>query len=342
MEPEMRQQLRLALQSAFADYDDLSLMISEGRWVGNEYYRLSDIVDHRPMPIVLSETIDYFERFGLTEYFVRNAWNANRGNSELISFVQQWFRNLESAPGPNHPRVEPANRSNHSNDAPDLTWSRLNQIRRSVCLVESVQPEVSATGVLIAPPTELNRWRAAVLTDWRVVAPYLDEAGMPRTDSRPPLRIRFDYTSAGIGTVESVASDWCIASNRGLGYAVVGLSRKHRLWGLWAAAPLNREPVKAYDTSLPIGSPVYVFHHAARQPIALSCGNVRDGELAGGLISYSARMLPNSAGAPCFDSSLRLVAIHLSKTPDGNRGLRIDAVRDQLAQDNCASLLDVG
>jgi hypothetical protein len=34
-----------------------------------------------------------------------------------------------------------------------------------------------------------------------------------------------------------------------------------------------------------------------------------------------------SAGAPCFDAELRLIALHQNPHREGNRGIRADAIR---------------
>jgi hypothetical protein len=53
--------------------------------------------------------------------------------------------------------------------------------------------------------------------------------------------------------------------------------------------------------------------------------------LEGNRISYSAGTKLVSAGAPCFDSELRLIALHQAKHPRYNRGVLAAAIKRFLA-----------
>jgi hypothetical protein len=80
-------------------------------------------------------------------------------------------------------------------------------------------------------------------------------------------------------------------------------------------------------------SPLLVLHHPAAGALAASLGRVVDMTGDGTRLRYRTDTAPGSAGAPCMDASLNLVAMHQSREAEGvGVGLRMSVVAPRLEE----------
>jgi hypothetical protein len=215
-----------------------------------------------------------------------------------------------------------------------MDWLRLERSRRAVCHLERSPPEerlpaeALGTAVLVGPYT--------VATTFWAVGQYFPD-GQP-VSTRPPLQLRFDYLggadnpSRRSGTICGLAESWLVAADRDLGFALLRLAQQRGNDDLDGPVLNKRKWMEFQGAYVTDGDPILILQHPRGRPIALSVGVIQSADVGSSRISYSAGTQPGSAGAPCFDSELRLIALHEGKFGAGNRGVRVDAIRRHLIE----------
>lgn len=317
-----RKRLDKALEDSFPAYFDLRKLLSEEiEWPGEIEYRLENIVsDKLPQDQVRLELINWADKYGLTECLVKGA-------ASVRSQVPAWkdlITDLFSAP-PSGAAAAPAR--------PPfvLNWLGLERIRRRVCLLEK-EPEGPdlpakelATAVLIGPDI--------VATTYLALGEFIFAKDNP---GRPPLQVRFDYLGvastpsrrSGIPTL--LADNWLFAADIELDIALLRLSERRGDDTLNGPLPEPRRWMRLHGDGAENGDPIVILQHPRGRPVSLSFGVIRQSKWGSKRISYSAGVQPCSIGAPCFDAELRLVALHQCPHQEGNRGIRVDAIRGYL------------
>jgi hypothetical protein len=219
-------------------------------------------------------------------------------------------------------------------DATELL-RRVNQITPRVCRVE-VDGRIRGNGFLIEPDT--------VLTTCAVAVDLLENRVQPAS-----VCCRFDYRVLPSGEIFSGVSvplkpsDWEVASSPPLDFVVLRLSR-----------PVGQEPVPPAGPGAPprgwielptaaaptaLGGPLFLPHSAPDGTLVLATGErLDDPETPPDRVRYAISTHAGSAGAPCVDHEMNLLAVHQSAAvgeggSDGfGQGLLATVVRDYLAR----------
>jgi hypothetical protein len=314
-----RKQLDGAMAESFPQYHDLRILLSDVEWPGEMDYKLENIVaevegqDH-----VRFKLIEWTEKYGLTECLVKGAADARAHLQVWKDLVAEWY-----------PAEKPGGLKVAGSRFPFvLNWLGLERIRRRVCLLERVPaaPDLPAqeiaTAVLVGPDI--------VATTFLAVGEFFAK-GKPVTQSLP-LQARFDYLgvantpSRRSGTPTALAGHALFAANEDLDIALLRLGER-RGEDQMNGPLLERRKWMLLHGEVADGDPIVVLQHPRGRPVSLSFGVVRQSKWDPQRICYSAGVQPCSIGAPCFNAELRLVAIHQCPHQEGNRGIRVDAIR---------------
>lgn len=211
-----------------------------------------------------------------------------------------------------------------------LEWrKRLERIESAVCRVE-VAGRAFGTGFLIGP--------RHVLTCFSVLATELKEA-----DGATQVAVRFDFKVAGDGTtlnpgqVYLLDTEWRVVSPVDeLDFALL------RVAGAPGLDPASGQPrgeprgwlTPAENYLFQPGEPLSIAHHLNGGPLklTLSAQAVVAASPDGRRITYRIETGPGSAGAPCFNQQLDVVALHSrkSETPSIKTGIPTAAILAQL------------
>jgi hypothetical protein len=154
--------------------------------------------------------------------------------------------------------------------------------------------------------------------------------------TRPPLQARFDYLGAANTPSRRsekptpLANAWQFAADEALDIALLRLGERRGEDPMDGPLPERRKWMLLHGDAVADGDPIVVLQHPRGRPVSLSFGVVRQSRWGPHRITDSAGVHPGSVGAPCFDSELRLIAIHQVPHPEGNRGIRVDAIRSFL------------
>lgn len=81
--PELRKQLREAIQTAYTSYDDLRIAIGEGTWQGLTNVRLEQFVKPDPLRLVVFNLVEWAENHGRVEDLYEVCVEGSPGNAEL-------------------------------------------------------------------------------------------------------------------------------------------------------------------------------------------------------------------------------------------------------------------
>ncbi len=222
----------------------------------------------------------------------------------------------------------------------------LSLLRRRICRIEYPTPEGDAfgTGFLVGADR--------ILTNYHVVNPPGATAPDPST-----ITCRFDYavedgvTSKG-KTVALDVAGWNIKQSP---YSQVDPGDSGGLPGeneldfalLKLAQPIGEETIQAdprgwIDLTHPAPAPVagdilFIVQHPKGDPLKLAIGATKGMNGNGTRVRYDANTEGGSSGSPCFDTKLRLVALHHGGDPDYwrpaeyNQGIPIALIGPRIA-----------
>jgi hypothetical protein len=217
---------------------------------------------------------------------------------------------------------------------------RIEQAEGRVCRVEidtPAGPHPLGTGVLVGP--------GLCLTAHHVISGVAGEA----------IRLRFDHRSAtAAGPVFALEQDWLAAgapssaADRSTDAAVVPALTELDFAVLRVAGEPGRQPApggapRGWVGAVRVDAPgpyedLFLLHHPQGAPLRLSIGPLLDVNANGTRLRHAVNTAPGSSGAPCFDVSLTLVAMHQGGDPDTrpqhrpthNRAVPITAIRQAL------------
>lgn len=203
---------------------------------------------------------------------------------------------------------------------------RLGRLRRAVARFEP-QPLAESranygTGFLVAPDI--------LMTNWHVVEASLYGASDPKG-----VIARFDCEvdvsgAETPGRVCGLADDWDCGHSAlvGLDYALIRLKEAP---GEDPTGGGTRGFVRLDGAHRPnADEPLIILQHPDAMPLKLSIGTVTKVDVNGRRIQYSANTMGGSSGSPCFNAALEPVAMHHRGNTDHNRGVRLDAIYNDL------------
>lgn len=234
-------------------------------------------------------------------------------------------------------------------------------IRRYVCLIE-INGAPRGTGVLVGPNL--------VLTSQHVIAPLFDAQGNPLPGAHELLVFHFDFYNNLVDdrpqpnprTTRLAAVNWLreqspphalermekpppddtpvaeldfalLCTAQAVGNEVLSDGRPRS----WAQARPNARPLALMQR-------IHISQHPGAQPLTGSSGSIWQLPANGARIRYDASTLQVSSGSPCWDNSLRLVAVHnfggvITSQGKLNQGVPISKIVEQLAA--CAPPIDL-
>lgn len=316
------------------------------------------------------EIIQAAERAGWTPDLVRAAYEARPVNTEFAELYQAL--GLATAVSLQHAGTETSASQKSTALGPgQLTtgladiaqWrERLATIEACVCRVE-VGTSAMGTGFLVGPDL--------VLTAYHVVAPLFTAR-----QSAKKVRFRFDYRVLGGEVAPGVILelhptawdiDYCpygdeinspashqLPTLDQLDYALLRLARSVGMEPRdpSAGSGLRRGwlPLPVTDSVITAGMPLAIAQYASGGPLKIAV----DTNAVLGLnenhtrIRYATNTEPGAGGAPCFDASWELVAIHqgAQRALDHSRlygeGIPISAIRNRLLRVGKAGALAAG
>jgi len=97
--PQQREQFRLAILSAFPNYDDLRMAIGEGDWPGLTNVRLEQFVPRDPMRLVAFNLVQWAEEHGRVKNLLEVCLHDNPAN-ELLNELAAPIHQLDETPTP--------------------------------------------------------------------------------------------------------------------------------------------------------------------------------------------------------------------------------------------------
>lgn len=211
------------------------------------------------------------------------------------------------------------------------------RIRRTLCRID-IEGKPEGSGFLVG--------HDLVLTCHHVVEDQLPIGGSPGDGTL--IRVRWVADNGAGEERVDLASDWLVASSvydpatqmargqlgvDGLDYALLRLARPigyERLDG--APRGFLREDVqdRPYDTD----KPVLIAQHpqGREQELAIETRGVIAMNAQQTRLRYRTNTEPGSSGAPVFDGSLRLIAMHASGANHANSGVPIGTILRDLQQ----------
>lgn len=318
-----RKELREALLDAFPTVDSFKILVADSL----DTY-LSDITrSQAPLEVMVFDTIEWAERCGRLSQLVLGALSSRPGNSRLRSAAAN-FEFPEAVAG----ELERLTRSNVPFASPTEWVGQLQRLQRAVCRVEWLNGAF-ATGFLVGPDL--------VITGDFVVHDFWDDKKKAET-----VRFRFDYRDGPKGNVEPGTAyplhpgDWRVfkSSNRDLPFAVIRLAEWAADGGPRWGLSLSREPTTP-------GQAAMLLQHVQAGPLRLAIGTVVAANLqeSPGQVYYTVSTDHGSAGAPCFNTELKVIAMHVGRSPGtvGEKtkfGIQMSAILAHLKQNGIAGV----
>jgi Trypsin-like peptidase domain/Effector-associated domain 1 len=333
---------------------------------------LGDIVADGPMKDMAFDLLGTAEREGWTVDLVREGYQFNARNPELLKVYQKYgfapgvSAQQAGAAVPDVRSVAEGLEKTIKARLPAFDFAvwreKMALVESRVCRVE-IGGNAAGTGFLVGPD--------AVLTNYHVLRPALD-------GTTPPAKVacRFDYKVLADGSrVEGVvvglhATDWKLDSSPHsaaelthtpdtppptpdeLDYALVRLARPV---GDEPAAPKGGAEaprrgwlaVPAAATTFVPKMPLMIAQHPDGKPLKLAVDTESViGVNAGGTrVRYATNTEAGSSGSPVFDLDWNLVALHhlgdpaYDHPPAYNQGVPIDKIRARLAAHGMAKAL---
>ncbi|MEM7133739.1 MAG: effector-associated domain EAD1-containing protein [Chloroflexota bacterium] len=212
---------------------------------------------------------------------------------------------------------------------------KLTSIRKQVGRIEIDDQAIIGTGFLIGPST--------IITPYHVVEDFIDGR---RNWKRALIRFDFSVSDDNVylndGHRFLFASDWLVDFSpysptdlhplpkkseptlEELDYAIIRLSEQPGNEVLEGELSMTRGwiPFPQTEPNLSIDSPMHIAHHPSGEPLKISLGqqSIIETNVNMSRVRYRTQAEPGSTGAPCFDQSWNLVAMHHAGDPGfGNR-----------------------
>jgi len=311
-----RKEIRLALLEAYPTPSDLRMLVEET--LGEPLQNISLAND---MPTIAFDLIGWARARGRLSELIAGA-AAERPRSSRLKTLSSRFEFTARVAGEEERVVR--------DDVPfenALQWAeKMYRSRSSVCRIEP-QPlkesnEGYGTGFLVA--------KDVVLTNYHVVDSQFFHA------DRVVLRFDCDFGSDGKetpGRTCGLAADWKVATSPrvadgGCDYALLRLAEKVADDAL-PAGPRGALGMGPHDFRW--GQPLFILQHPMARPLSLSIGTVTNAAHSPVQIAYDANTDGGSSGSPCFNSALRVVALHHWGETKQNVGVKAESILKDLA-----------
>jgi hypothetical protein len=322
-----RAAIRKALVAAFPTWGALQILVDDR--LSEQLHNISAPVKN--MPEVAHDLVIWAQARGRITELVIGASAENPMCPELMDLAAR-FKFSDTTHGELERIVLPSVQFENVG-----RWlDKLSRLRRAVARFEP-QPCAQSkagfgTGFLVAPDL--------LMTNWHVVKDHLSSAKNPQL-----VVIRFDYEvdvagAEGPERLCGLADAWdCGHSSLhgGLDYALVRLREAP---GNDPVGGTKRGFIKVDGSQRPGDmEPLMILQHPDAMPLKLSIGTVNQLEANGHRVTYNANTLGGSSGSPCFNSALEPVALHHWGDVDHNRGVRLDAILEDLRRRNLDGLL---
>jgi S1-C subfamily serine protease len=308
------QALRDALVSAFRNYADLSMMVLYEMDVNLEHH-----VARGPMNQVTFELIQWAEAHGRLGDLIAGARAQVPGNPQLRQFAIEVALTSDAPP---KGKLEAMVLESVPFQEVNRWRATMAQRERTVCRVEIPKGAGVGTGLLVGPGVVLTNWHVAELLEEQSEN---EEAG-----------VRFDYVvqpdglSGSEGKFYSFSKN-CLIDSSGVtdldfallridgdpGNETVGEEQK-RGW------------VKVQPRELNVGEVLLVLQHPLATHLNLSAGTITAVNTLHKRVTYTANTAPGSSGSPVFTLGWELVALHHYGQKDGNMGIPITSIWQQL------------
>jgi hypothetical protein len=313
-----RKELREALVDAFPTVDAFKMVVADAL----DTY-LSEISrTHVPLEVMVFDAIEFAERCGRLSELVLGALSANSLNPRLRAVAQR-FEFPEALAG----ELERFTRSMVSSPSPEHWLNQVRRLQRAVCRIEPQSATVSlngyATGFLVS-------------SDIVMTCDYVVEEFWGDEPKAAAVRFRFDLHNETSG-MDNPGVEYSLhptawrvfkSDDRAIPVALVRLAE-------WAGDGGLRCGLTAAERRPNPFEPIILFHHGTAGPLKLAFGAVVPDsapDVGNTSIAYKVNTEPGSGGAPCFNSELKVAAIHHSLSTSVSYGIEISAVRDHLWQ----------
>lgn len=304
-----RKELREALLEAFPSVDEFKIVVADSL---DTYLTKISSID-LPLEVLVFNTIEWAESSGRLSQLVLGALSAKPDNSRLRAVARN-FEFPEATAG----ELERLTRSSVPFSNPTEWFGQSQRLQRAVCRIQV--ESTFATGFLVSPDV--------VITGNFVTDSFWDEASKAAA-----VKLMFDVQPGPdkgtyVGKEYRLHStNWRVfkSFNSGLPFALLRLSELAvdggARWGL-----------NATERPLMEREPAFLLHHGMAGPLKLSIGTIvnphRTGDL--GNVSYKINTEGGSSGAPCFDSELKVIAMHVGADREVGIGVQIRTVLDCL------------
>jgi hypothetical protein len=143
------------------------------------------------------------------------------------------------------------------------------------------------------------------------------------------VRLRFDQT----GTIFNLAQDWNVVRSTDLHYALIRANYSPGAQPVGGGkSTVVRGWIELPETPSPIApeSDIIILQYAEKGPELLPTPTRAIRGDIGNIVYYDAPTVPGSAGAPCFNSDIDLIAMHLGRDRNETYGVTIDAILKDL------------
>jgi hypothetical protein len=349
-----------ALQDAYADPNELDIMLRAGFGVQRSVARLSNL--NLPMPRVVHEVIGKAEDQAWSRELLLNARAMNPANPALIAFAQEFSlaAGVYDLTGDTPEKRLSQGEFERLVIAEDpLTnirehLEKLGRIERQVCRIEFPPKTAQGTGFLVGP--------GAVLTNFHVIKRIKDGDIKPQF-----VRLRFDFKTSADGTVVNpgreykLASEWLIddspfsdgdeqglkPADDELDYALLRVEDNPGNEQISETVPDDNDPTKMLTRgwigmpfeppSLAPGRLLFIVQHPKGEPLKVGANVIIEGGHEGLRIRYKTNTEPGSSGSPCFDIRWNLAALHHFGDPalgpaQFNQGVPISSIESLLLE----------
>lgn len=330
--------LEAALRSAFRSYSDLERVVRFHLVDGPDDERLPDIASRQaPLREVVIALIDWAEAQGKLERLLAGARIENSGNPELKAFTLETSLTSDEAPQAQLEAlvVQDPNFQNVGFQDVNSWRGRMALAERCVCRVETSAGRGIGSGFLVAPDV--------ILTNLHVI----DE--LQKVWAAPgEAAVRFDYMAtvggaapdASTGSTVAFHANWEIATSpiKELDYALVRLNGRPgeevlgdgRKRGCLSLQSRPAGWLKANGRLPETQDPLIILQHPNADPLKVAVGVVTDANNLFRRLAYNTNTAPGSSGSPCFTVGWELVALHHQGQSQGNHGVMIGPIAEDL------------
>lgn len=208
--------------------------------------------------------------------------------------------------------------------------SKLDQIRRAVCRIESGPDDDGrngfGTGFLVGPDL--------ILTNWHVAESFW--GGEKEIVAKARARFGYETNAAGNGSRDEeygLSPDWSLrfSKTEDRDFALLRLDRPATMGG--DGKP--RVPLKLRDQyEFEASEPLLILQHPRAQPLKLAIGAFdprADGRDQ--FFWHKVNTEPGSSGAPCLNHNLEVVGVHHYGEVERNRGVKAAEIASRIEED---------